>query len=264
MSQLVKHIKKTTFYRSFRKSGKNIRKNIKRFLLKRKLDKAPPVFIYQMGKVASSSIYHSLKSQYPGAVGAAHHIGGENWQSELLYNVFKRNKPIKVISIVREPIGRNISDFFELFVDYAGIDFKESNLTIDELISLFIDKYRHDWPLTWFDNNIFKYFGIDVYKTHFPCSGIANYSLNNVELLVLRIELSDSSKEKAIQSFLSLKSFRLHNLNLSTNKEYRDTYKIFKDKIRLPESYLLKMKKSKYFNHFYSTTEISQIISKWE
>ena len=45
-----------------------------------------------MGKVASTSIFESLKKQYPGSVGHAHYI--DNWMSEELFNWAKNGNPV--------------------------------------------------------------------------------------------------------------------------------------------------------------------------
>lgn len=257
-------MKNTSGYKLLRNIDKTLRKNIKRFFLTRKLHKATPVFIFQMGKVASSSIHYSLKKQYPGAVGHAHHIGDSNWASELFYNWYKRGNQIKIISPIRDPIGRNISSFFQQYSDYTKKEFEQLNLGTEKLIDDFINQYPHDVPLTWFDDNIKKYFAIDIYDKQFPVTGSATYTSNNVSLLVFRIDLDDSLKEKAIQEFLDFKSFRLCNKNVSSNKEYYATYKQFISTIKLPEAYLSKMKNSRYFNYFYSNEEINKIISRWK
>jgi len=119
-------------------------------------------------------------------------------------------------------------------------------------------------PLTWFDENIKKYFDIDIYDKPFPEAGFAIYTLNNVSLLVFRIDMDDSLKEKAIREFLNFRDFRLVNKNVSSNKEYYDTYRQFIKSIKLPENYLNKMKSSRYFKYFYTNDEIEKIISGWK
>ena len=257
-------LKSTSAYKAFRKFGKNLRKTIKRFFFKRKLNKATPVFVYQMGKVASSSIFASLTKQYPGPVGHAHHIGSDNWMSELLYDWAKSGKPLKIISPVREPIGKNISSFFQVFDRIAGIPYCESKYSVDELKDIFIEKYNHDGPLEWFDRNIKKHFDIDVYENKFPDSHVAQYSCNNVSLLIIRIDVDDTIKEKVISDFLDFPGFQLKNRNLSETKDYNNDYKTLKKELKLPESYLTKMTQSKYFKHFYSDIEIEKITSKYK
>lgn len=259
----MKKLKSTKAYKAFRKFGKNLRKTVKRFLFKRKLKKAAPVFVYQMGKVASSSIFSSLQKQYSGPVGHAHHIGSDNWHSELLYQWAKDGNPLKIISPVREPIGRNVSAFFQCFEDLTGLPFDTSRFSVDELIEMFMEKQNHDLPLNWFDKNIKEHFGIDVYSEEFPESGIGQYSSGKVSLLVLRIDLNDSEKEKAIKKFLGMDDFKLKNRNLSDNKSYNKDYKALLKQLKLPESYLDKMTSSRFFRHFYSEDEISKVASKF-
>ena len=257
-------MKKTRGYRFLRGLEQKLRKNLKRFRLKRRFRKAPPVFVFQMGKVASSSIHSSLRSQYPGAVAHAHHIGVSNWASELFYQWYRQGNEIRIISPVRDPISRNVSSFFQKYSDYSKKEFQRLNLDTEKLIDDFIRQYPHDTPLTWFDDNIKKYFSIDIYETAFPDEGVAVYKKDNVSLLVFRIDLDDTLKEKAIREFLSFDSFRLYNRNVSSDKEYYQLYRAFIDTIKLPDDYLEKMKTSKFFNYFYKQEEIGKILAKWK
>ena len=71
-----------------------------------------PVFIYQMGKVASKSVYRSLCHQYPGIVLHAHYFNPNHtdWRIRRLYHwAIVKMMPLNVISLTREPIGRNLS-----------------------------------------------------------------------------------------------------------------------------------------------------------
>lgn len=215
-----------------------------------------------MGKVASSSIFDSLTKQYPGTTGHAHHIGPDNWHSEELYNWAKEGNQLKIISPIREPIGRNISAFFQSLDDYTGIRFKKSNLEIDQLIDIFLNEYKHDRPLTWFDDNIKKHFGIDVYASD-PRQWHRHLHIRQHKPANTSVTLDDAIKEKAIRAFLSFPSFTLNNRNIGTDKEYKKVYKEFVNSIRLPDSYLLKMKESKYFSHFYTDNEMDEITSKF-
>ncbi|MCK5608812.1 hypothetical protein KAR91_43465, partial [Candidatus Pacearchaeota archaeon] len=157
----------------------------------------------------------------------------------------------------------NISAFFQCFDDLTGEIFEDSKYSTDQLVKLFIEKQDQDIPLLWFDRNIKKYFNIDIYKTIFPDSGIARYTSNNIDLLILQIDVDDSAKEDAISDFVELPGFKLKNRNLSKNKAYNNDYRALIKKLKLPESYLTKMSQSKYFKHFYSEKEINEITSKF-
>lgn len=217
-----------------------------------------------MGKVASSSIFSSLTKQYSGAVGHAHHIGDDNWMSVELYQWSLDNNPLKIITLIREPIGRNVSAFFQLFEGHTGTSFDKSTLTTDELKELFLDNLDHDRPISWFDKNIKKHFGIDVYSKPFPEQKFITFKKNNVSLLLLRFDLEDSTKESLIRDFLDFPEFKIKRANLSSKKDYFHTYKDFQKNVKLPESYLDKMCDSTYFKHFFPKEEIEQVRSRWE
>lgn len=231
--------------------------------MQRRRHKAIPVFIYQMGKVASSSIHHSLKKQYPGAVAHAHHIGPQNWAAELFYRWYREGDTIRIISPVRDPISRNISSFFQKYSDYSEKEFARLNLQTDNLIHQFLEEYPHDTPLNWFDAHIKKHFDIDIYESAFDTTNGTVYRKENAQLLVFRIDMPDTRKETAIRSFLEFPGFRLINSNVSQNKLYYPLYKQFIASLTLPDDYLEKMASSRYFNYFYSPEEIETILSRW-
>ena len=222
------------------------------------------MFVFQMGKVASSSVFDSLTRQYPGPVGHAHRIEEDNWMSMLLYDWAKAGNTLKIISPVREPIGRNISGFFQQFEDHTGVSVRDSRFSQAELDLLFLNKLDHDEPLTWFDTVMKPNFGIDVYATPFPKDGCQTYVNGNVSLLVFRIDIPDASKEDSIRTFLNFPSFHLEKSNASADKEYNTLYNAFKKNTTLPTEYLDRVCNSRYFRHFFSEDEISSIRDKWE
>lgn len=72
-------------------------------------------------------------------------------------------KPLKIISLVREPIGKNVSSFFQNLDVNTGLSNAKNKLSVAELRGIFIKDYCHDVPLQWFDKNILINFGIDVF-----------------------------------------------------------------------------------------------------
>ena len=64
---------------------------------------------------------------------------------------------------MRRPDERNLSAFFQNASKY-GIT---PNTDEKEAFRIFIEKYSHHIPNRWFDDEIKKYFGLDVYKEKF-------------------------------------------------------------------------------------------------
>ena len=216
----------------------------------RKLDKQVPVFVYQMGKVASTSIYKSIRKNYNGVVLHAHSFRKDNKKADIrqFYEYcLRQDSYVKIISLIREPIARNISAFFENFTRDTNSKFTNHSFSLKEL---FLKNYNHNIPLIWFDNNIKKKFSIDVFNYPFPDCGFQIIKENNVELLIMKHDIINSVKESIIKEFLLIDKFTIVNKNVGSKKKYAKTYKEFK-KLTLPEWYIEKMISSKYMKHFY-------------
>lgn len=242
-----------------------------------------PVVVYTMGKVGSTSIYYALKQKLGWRVMFTHRMLQQNIDEynalfmangnkphrsiigKLIYKKkIQRNKPVKLISLVREPISKNISDFFQDFKIYTGIIIDEWDGTIEELTSIFLKQYPHHLTLNWYEKECFYATGIDVYNIPFDInSGYGIYKNKNIELLLLRVDLNDEFKCKIIAAFLGLRNFKLYRRNEAIGKKYTDMYKQFISSIELPKIYIDEMLESKYTSHFFDNQEIMETRNKW-
>jgi hypothetical protein len=252
--------------------------NLKVKVLKRDL-----VLIYQMGKVASSSIYNSLKDKKN--VTYQIHRFDEDYIKEV--NDFNKNKsgfseskivdersvrikklflkkpskPIFLISLVRDPIERNVSAFFQN-KNHLAKNYSYANT--QDLIELFYNLYAHETPLIWFDKEFKKTTGVDVYD--FPFNKKQKHTIfnaNNFNVLLLRVDLEDSEKSKIIQQFLSEDVVEIKNKNIGALKGYNSEYKEFMKNLDINEAYLDKMLNSKFIKHFYTEEEVQAMYNKW-
>ena len=104
-----------------------------------------------------------------------------------------------------EGIAANISMFFQICEEYAGTACEPGRVSIEDLSQLFLERYDHSRPLTWFDAEMRASTGIDVFTTPFPRDiGFATVTHGGFDLLILQCELEDEVKEKAISEFLDL------------------------------------------------------------
>lgn len=229
-----------------------------------------PVLIWTMGKVGSTSIAKSLYAVKGISIFTAHFMDDQRCpRSQVIYkHLIKPNIPLKIISLVRDPISKNISSFFQNFEKNTGRAYADNAFSIDELNNIFFNDYKfHYSPLTWFDDYVKTYTGIDVYSQIFSQDTKAcRFKKNNFELLVMRCDLEDNKKEKNVESFLDLKSgsFKISARNVGSDKDYSKIYRKFKNEVRFSNDYLEKMTNSKYFNHFYSSQEIQSFINHWK
>lgn len=233
-----------------------------------KLSRYTPILIYQMGKVGSSSIYWPLKKVYPGAVIHIHNMREDHPAEEvrILYRYLKESpdKEIKIISLVRDPIARNVSAFFQNFERFVGVRAEEYTGSIQELQKLFIEKYPHHIPHDWFNNRLKRDFNIDVFESPFLPSGHKEYSQRNFSALVLKQSLDDQIKERRVREFTAIPSFSMkESKNQGSDKLYADLYHRFKS-AGLPTHYLEAQLSSTYAQHFFSEEERVALRSRWQ
>ncbi len=234
----------------------------------RNLRRHPPIFVYQLGKVASKAIRDSLVDVYKGEVIHGHGFEANHKQGECreLHEYWFSSRPPKrlfIISPVREPIGRNISAFFENFKKRYGVPPEESGWSIGVLKQRFLEDFEHSQPLNWFDLEMKRYFDLDVYSHDFPPEGYCEIVKERVRLLVFRVELNDQVKIDCMSKFLGIEPFPLTKVNVGSCKSYQDLYRKFLQEVKLPVAYVDAMCESKYFRHFYPDEFIDSVRRKW-
>jgi len=267
--------------------------------LERQLSGRPPLVVFQMGKVGSSSVTESLKAiDVPFELFHVHVLtrdGIEGVHREYRHATRVYGRPAiqrhivesdylrrqldgndssvrwKVISLVRDPVARNISTFFhslciyfpELCVDDRQI-FSEER--IPELLETYINRWDgHHTPLHWFQTQLEPVFDIDVYDMPFPKDkGYQIIESGAVSLLLLRLESLNATARPAMEDFLGLQGVKLDNHNVAEKKAYASAYKAFQKQLKLPGEYLDTLYDSKYARHFYTEDEIAGFRKRWQ
>jgi hypothetical protein len=182
----------------------------------------------------------------------------------LLKYFLKKKKPLKIITLVREPISRNLSAFAHDFQGYFNDKMqKYSERELEH--KFFYDYDRHNLPLEWFDCEFAVNIGINVFLYDFnKDKGYIIIRENNIEILIMQLEISDEKKQKIIKRFLGFKDFEMRRYNVAATKShYKGNYDNFVKSIKIPEAYIDKMYKSKYFHHFYSLSQKESFLKKW-
>ena len=269
--------------------------------------KGGPLIIYTMGKVGSQTVHRSLlasrldmpiyhvhfltqdlideylekRKQFLGTekYGRLKHI----WLYEYLRKCIDdglHGKRWHIITLTREPISRNISDFFENIEaepldaghryhvksdpDFYDFEIEVNVEDMSELVQLFLERLDHDAPAEYFDQELKSVFDIDVFSGEFPTSkGYKIYKGQQADVLLIRLEDLNDCAGEAFKDFLGIDEFTLTDANIGNEKASAPLYRKFKDSIVLPESYVERMYGSKYMRHFYSDEEIARFRAKW-
>lgn len=253
-------------------------------------NKKPPIIILTPGKVGSSSIYYTLKRKLKNLVFHIHNISEkgikksskEHLESDrkslplhlivaglLQKKLSHYDDRIYIITIVREPVSREISAFYQNTEFYKST-VEKTNLEIDTNASLNILKEIFKKNITrhlenWFQSEIYQEFGIDVFEKPFNTTkGYEIFHSDRATLLLLKMETMNQVFASAIKELLGTENdIVLENANIAENKHYAASYAEAKKSFRLSKAQLDEIIQSKYFQHFYLDKEQS-IREKWQ
>lgn len=257
------------------------------------------VVVHQMSKVGSQTVVASLRqslSDY--AIYHTHFLsqGGLKWlenfvrerwgkitvPTHLWHGLFVRdrlyNNPksgkLKIVTLVRDPVIRNISEFFQELDVHMAYPYKEKLASVgiegvtDELEKELLDKLNHsiDWkqPYPWFESEIKSPFELDIFKLKFNrLAGYGIYSEGNIDLLLIKLERLSECCEQAFREFLGVEDFSLVNKNVATNKYYSDAYRNILKRLIIPAEKLEGWYSAGQLRHFYADDEITHFIDRW-
>ena len=199
-------------------------------------------------------------------------------------------KRLRIITGVREPISRDISQYWHVFDSWVIYwnEF-ESYPSMQESCLEFIKKYtwlppapdevlspaygyydgfrqnrKYGWEFDWYDQCLKRELGVDVYAYPFDREkGYTVIQTDFVEIFLYRMEnLNDLEKELA--EFVGSPDFRLTNTNTSMDKEYLFAYKEFMKTFNPPQELIdFYYKGNPYMDHFYTEEQKKEMLKRW-
>lgn len=236
------------------------------------------ILVYSMGKVGSSSVYQSLRARLPYASIFHVHFLSDYWLNERLTNAdayfhgnieigkrirdfIKRhpNRRLKVITLVREPIIRDLSGLFQNWE--AHFDKNETDVKI--LLEKMRD-HEHEYSLNWFDTEFSNFLNFDIYSVPFDKEkGYSIYKLDEADVLCIRLEDLNRVAREAIRDLLGLSNFSMRSKNKSEEKDRAALYKQARELFEPDGAKLANIYASKYVTHFYAPGEIRDFYRDW-
>lgn len=257
------------------------------------------IVIYQMGKVGSTSLYESLKERKPEAsvyhvhflssnavenalslacnkydrIGAIHtHLTHSQYlRKKLERGLDRENEKWKVITLVRDPIARDVSSFFQnlnLSTEYDYSDKRGSMSQTEiaqELVHIYLDKRSQEKePFSWLDSELNAVLKLDLYAEPFPKDkGYNIYQRDHFDLLLIKLEQLNQCAQEALKDFLNIDGFELKTSNVASDKNYKAIYQEFLKLLNLPKSHYERIYGSERVRHFYSDDELQKFRQKW-
>ena len=252
----------------------------------------PPVLIYQMGKVGSTSVSSSLRAarvknylfdihflskdlnQYKkfyidsGIVPIPYHIDlGIALRKRIIRNHSDR---FKIISMVRDPVGRQISDVFQnpeiMEMNIRNSDgLINKDKTVGFINEKFCDLKTFEYIFEWFNRELKSVFNIDVFSSPFNRDfGWKVYHGENADALVIRMEDLSVVGENVISEFLDTPNkITLFQSNVRSQTPEAKAYNYVKNTVKVDKELCKEIYNSQFVRHFYTNPQIKAMTEKW-
>ncbi len=226
--------------------------------------------VYTMGKVASTSVtraitaaglrchhIHTLDRNYLITESAHYAAKGEppplhystslEWDHEIVDTT-----KCFYISLVRDPIERNLSALFQ-------------NLNFDgwapsAVIEHFETSYSHNLPANWFDAQFRRFLRIDVFAT--PFDKLNRYVLND-QFLIMRTDLDDDTKTRLLQIVTGRHNIVVRRQNVGGGKRCNGLYGAVLKEARFSKEFVEQMYSTKFARHFWTEDELNGFRWRW-
>ncbi len=252
------------------------------------------ILVYQMAKVGSQTIVRSLRASHPQAPvfhlhtltaegidemerfyrwtgvpalpGAGHLLVSRYLRAQLALGVTPGRW--KVITLVRDPIARNLSLLFQLGRRLIP-DFKRRCATGQLDPMQVYDRFGEEFPgqidcMRWFPDELQRVFGIDVFAAPFDReTGFQVYRGNVADVLLLRTEDIDRAGATALREFLELPDLQWRQANIRATKTLGAQYARILRRVAFPRDFVDRSYDSPAVRHFYSRSELDRFRTRW-
>lgn len=254
----------------------------------------PAILVYQMAKVGSTTVVHSIRRSMPGCpVFHIHTLTPEGmeslaafyrqarvpalpWAGHLLASRFLMEQlgrgvtpgRWKVVTLVRDPIARNLSLIFQL-ADRLIPGF--ATLCADRKLDP-LDVFRRfesRFPgqvqcMRWFDEELRRVFDVDPFAVPFDrARGFQQYRGPLADVLLIRTDRLNEAGPRALGTFLGLKNVRLRRRNSGLGGLHGRRYAEMLEGITLPRDYVDNVYESAHVRHFFTARELEAMRTRW-
>jgi hypothetical protein len=249
-----------------------------------------PILVYSMANVEASTVVRTLESI--GLERAVHHV--HRMTPTRIRTGIRRHLPvgiglpydrllghalgdkvrqadspqIPVITLVRDPIDRGLSGFFQAVATDSKLR-SAGRLDGERVLEHLERRLRLDdasrEAKAWFDHEVKQMLGIDVFALPFARqTGYAIYQSRRARMLLLRTEDLDRVLGPAIAELLDLQEPpKLVRATERAASSDRDLYDSVVEKFRLPRSEVDRVYADSVTRHFYPPDAIDRFTERW-
>ncbi len=212
------------------------------------------VLVFTMEKVGSSSVKKAAES--------AGFIVGRAYPRNI--ESVDKSEYGPVITLVRDPIARNLSAFMELRDEYFNPFPSEYS---PEMLQIFIDQFPHEQPEEWFGEYVYVEFDVDVLGVSFPKT--KGWKIYDDFLLVIKTESLNKAFPEAFRKLAKLSEdtpVKIEHRATGFEKHGPEVGAIYKELLwnaKFDEAFLDRMYETDYVKHFYLAKEVKKFRAQW-
>ena len=237
------------------------------------------VLVITMGRVGSSATYRALKNagfealhihqidlksllKRSQKLKVARHIKDGHRARALLDA--EPDRPVKVITLIRDPIEQNISAGFSRFRRLGKLEELQRYVTDPAVMNPIWEKTPLTYPLSWMDLELRNALGIDFYQVDVASAGYGQMEVGRVSALLLHSTLPDQVKSTLLSQFIG-REVIMGRTGVDRNKQgdLQSLYRAFELTSPLTVADLSEVAESRFMQHFFAVDKDDYIL-KWK
>jgi len=251
----------------------------------------PPVVVYSWSKTGSTTAHETLaRSRLWRPVYHVHSLddGVEERQAKhastgnslglspeelrvvrrLRAQVQAGDTPMAVVTLVRDPISRSISSFFQRHYG-SGIDMTAEHPSAADIAAT-IEQLHERLPKfilatdVWFDRQLRGGLGVDLFAEPFdPEVGFARVRHGAFDQAVIRTDRFDELYRPALEPILGRRLGPVRRVNDASSKRYRAHHRATLEVFRLSDDEIDQALATRVIGHFFSPAERDALARSW-
>ncbi len=231
--------------------------------------------VYTMGKVGSSTVSTSIKKAGLACLDVhfwekprildhlttafadpADMVPEHLLDSFLARNARKRQGRLKMISLIRNPIMRNISAVFQNLPATSAKDFDQA---MERLRTYLLTTPDH-----WFMKDFLPTTGVNVFAMNFDRDADHyKWTTNAFDILLMKLEMPDERKSALLEEFLD-HPVKLKRANEASSKSYYEVYRrIIENPALVRPTFVEECLSLKYYKKFYTDDDARELAKKY-
>jgi hypothetical protein len=176
------------------------------------------------------------------------------------------DRPLRVVSVIRDPIGFNLSNYTYFGRAYWMRTFWRSApwIPTSRILAHFLATFPHASSSLWWTHEFARSTGIDPLREGFDAArGWQRYQRGRFDCLVLRADIADTEKHAALASWLGCAVAPVERENLNDTQAAPGVYERLKSAIRGEPAYVDRMLDLPAARAFYDDRQREALRSRW-